>query len=306
MTLSLAEKTLLLLYGTDSQEPAHTPGDTLEASLAREAMTSQVIGAWLMELLMQGQLRLKRPALFVQCRWCYLLLVLAMLSLGLAGIFGPIAAGAAGVMSQGVVLATALGCLLVWFPGMFLLAHLISGQLIIEEPLVQDETLSLVVQWLREIGHTKTCQAYFRHLTRLGKLPKQLEKMQAHLVEQGYVLTHELSGSVLGTSLRLLRMNLNHPECRELHEHLRAFLLTGSVPENHIVALTILLSPRMLPGRRRSWSQQGLSSCFTPDEYPVLRARLKAIKAQQEQALQVQPGVTPYCALLTIRNLLPD
>jgi hypothetical protein len=304
MTLSLAEQTLLLLSGTDLQEPAPASRDALEARVARDALRSQVIGAWLMELLLNGHLQLKRPALYVQCRWCYLLLALTFLSLALAGLFGPVAYASTGALSLVSAVAAATGFLFLWYVGFFLLAHVISGRLAIEETPAQDNVLALVLERMRQAGQGKTCRTYFRHLVRFEELSAQMKKVQAHLVEQGYLIVQDLPGSMPGEALRRYQMNLNHPECQALREHLRAFLLTGTVSERPIAALTILLSPRVLVRKPHPWPSEGLYACFAPEEYLVLRAQLKAIKAQQDQALQVQLGVSPYQALLTIRNLL--
>jgi hypothetical protein len=306
MTLSLAEKTILLLYGTDIQPPGQAPNNALESRLALDdaQVRLQMIGGLLIELLLQGRLRLKRPALFAQCRWCYLLLVFTMLFLGLAALLVPVIYSSVGALSLFNAVVVSIACLLLWYVAFFILGHLISGRLLIEETPAQDASLNLVLERMRQRGQAKTCQTYWRHLARWPQAIGPLDKMKASLAEQGYTVKKDLPETASGVSQSLSVMNLNHPECQELRDQLRAFLLTGSLQNRQIAALVILLSPRMLPRKQRVWPQHGLYACFVPEEYQVIRTRLKAIKAQKDQAILSQLGVTTYQALLTICNFL--
>lgn len=306
MPLSLAEKAILLQYGAESQGSAQSSRDSSEAGTTEIAIYSRIIGALLMDALLQQHIRLKHSALFVWCRPCYLALAFGMLCLAMAILLGPAIASAAGMLSFFGAVAISIGLLLLWYGVFYITTYLITGRLFIEETPTRDEALALLLQRMRETGQAKTCYTYFRRLMRFRELREQVEKMRARLVEQGYITPKEMSDGIGGTSPLRYTMNLNLPECQELRTQFRAFLLSGDIWNGQIAALAILLSPRILGSKSLEWTRRGCFTDFTPDEYPTIRARFRAIKAQQDATIRSQFGATTYRALLTIRNLHAD
>lgn len=309
MSLSLAEKALLLLYGTEQtepQKPARRSGNIMTTSdEAEPAVYGIVTGALVMDAITRQHIRLKRSALFVRCRLCYLVLVFTMLFLALLILLGPAIAGAARILSFASVVAISIGLLLLWYVVFIVTAYLISGRLFIEETSAQDEALALVLQRMRETGQGKTCQTYFRRLAGFADLRDQVRKIHSRLIEQGYVVSREVSEGIGEMSQHQYTMNLAQPACRALQDTFRAFLLSGDVWDEHSATLAILLAPRILTIKPHEWPQRVWFTCFTPAERPVLRARLKAIKTQRDQVIWAQFGVAIHQALLTVRNLLP-
>ncbi|HEU5349425.1 MAG TPA: hypothetical protein VFU63_12515 [Ktedonobacterales bacterium] len=308
MKLSLAEKTLLLLYGTEPEpkEPEQPRGNSAAARATETFTYSRVIGALLMDALLQERIRLKRPALFVQCRKCYLALTTLLLTFGALAILGPAAAAATEILPSVIAVAVSIALLLLLGALLNLILHLFSGRLSVEESPAQDKALDLLLQRMRETGQAKTSYAYFRRLMNFEELREQMEQMRARLVQRGCLVASEVSESTGAKSPPHYTMNPNHPACQELRDQFRAFLLTsGTWNGQHTAALAILLSPRILPKEARTWPRSGWYTSFAPEEYPQLQKRLKAIKTQQDQSIQAQSGAATYRALLTIRNLLP-
>lgn len=305
-TLSLADEALLLLYGAAPQGPAQPNDSSISASEAENGAYSVVVGALLMDALLQRRLRLKRPAFFVSCRPCYLALVFGMLFVFVAVELGAAVTYAAGILAFLSAMALAVALLLLWFAAFIIIGHLITGRLSVEETTSRDEALALLLQRMRETGQGKTCNTYFRRLMHFQKLRQEVKRMRARLLEDGYVIgVKDMSGGIAGTTGLHYTMNLEQPECQELREQFRAYLLTGDTWNEHIATLAILLSPRLVKRFPRIWPQARWYTWFAPKEYPLLRARLRAIKAQRDQTIRAQLGVTTYHALLTIRNLLP-
>ena len=302
MALSLAEKALLLLHVMAPQEPGQPFGSSVEASDAERITYGIVISALQIDALLQRRLGLKRAALFVRCRPCYLVLVFALLFLAMALLLGPAIASAAGLLSMLAAVALSIGLFLLWGVVFLISAYLISGRLSIEETTSQDEALALVLRRMRETGQGKTCQSYSRRLACSHELQEQAAKMYTRLLEHGYIVAKEAAASFARMPRVRYVMNPDQPECQQLQDQFRAFLLSGASWDEHIAALAILLSPRVIAKNSRRWPQPRWYAWFAPEELPRVRARLTAIKAQRDQAIQAHLGVTTYQALLTIRN----
>jgi hypothetical protein len=306
MALSLAEKALLLLYGAPPQGPAQRSASNVLSDEAERGAYSLVIGALLADALLQGRLRLRRAALFVSCQSCYLALVFGMLFVFMAVELGAAALYAAGILDFLSAVALAVVLLLLWGIAFIIIGYLITGRLSVEETVSQDEALALLLQRMRETGQGKTCNAYFRRLARFQKLREEVKRMRACLLEDGYVIgVKDVYGGIAGTTELHYTMNLEQPECQRLLDQFRAFLLDGQVWDEESAILAILLCPRLVTRNPRIWPQPRWYTWFTPEEYPRLRVRLKAIKAQRDQTMRTHLGATTYQALLTIRNLLP-
>lgn len=306
MALSLAEKAVLLLYGTEAQSQGQSARDGVVASMTEETLAhSRVVGALLMDGLLHQRIHLKRAALFVRCRPCYLVLAFGMIFLAIAILLGPAIASAFGLFPFFAALAISIALLLLWYVVFFLMLYLTSGRLSVEDIPLQDKGLALVLQRMREAGQSHTCFAYFRRLMRFRALRQHIEEMRTRLIEQGCLDSQAVTGSIGGTAVHRHTMNLNQPKCQELRDTFRDFLLTGNCWDDHIAALAILFSPRIFANRQSTWQQEGWAAFFTPAEYPVIVAHLKAIRAQRDETIRTQLGLTMYQALLTIRNLLP-
>lgn len=310
MSLSLSEKALLLLFGTEPtepQKPVRCSGNTMTTSdEAGRTVYGIVTGALVMDAILRQHVRLKRAAIFVRCRPCYLVLVFTMLFLAIGILLDPAIAYAAGILSLASAVAISIVLLLLWFVVFVVTAYLISGRLSIEETPAQDEALALVLQQMRETGQGKTCQTYFLRLARFVELRDQVRKIHSRLMEQGYIVTREVPEGIGEMSQHRYTMNLAQPECRALQDTFRAFLLSNDVWDEHSAALAILLAPRILNRKPHEWPQRVWFTCFfSPAEDLVLRARLKTVKAQRDQIIRAQFGVATYQALLTVRNLLP-
>jgi hypothetical protein len=78
MSLSLSEKALLLLFGTEPtepQKPVRCSGNTMTTSdEAGRTVYGIVTGALVMDAILRQHVRLKRAAIFVRCRPCSFLL----------------------------------------------------------------------------------------------------------------------------------------------------------------------------------------------------------------------------------------
>ena len=322
MALSLAEKALLLQYGIDNQQAPRQPDKSSgEAAVTEMVAYHRVIGALLMGALLQRYISLKRSALFVRSRPTYLVLVFGMLLLYVPIFLGPATAysvtsvyGASALPYFGAValslgffgaVALSLGLMILWGIAVFIIEYLISGRLSVDETLPTDDALLVaLLRRMREIGQAKTCHTYSRRLRRSRELREQVATTQKQLIDQGYLVTVVRHSDIWGGALLVYRMNLDMPECQELRDQFRAFLLTEHAWNEQIAALAILFSPRLFVRRMSSlgdWQQEGWATLFAPTEYPVIKARLKAIKAQRDQTMRAQWGATTYQGLLTIR-----
>lgn len=322
MALSLAEKALLLQSGIENQGMLPQPSKSSGEVAATEMVAyHRVIAALLMDALLRRYISLKRPALFVQSRPTYLVLVFGMLLLFLPIFLGPATAysvtsvyGASALPFFGAValslgffgtVTLGIGLFLLWGIALLVIAYLISGRFAVEETSPShDDVLALLLQRMREIGLTKTCFAYSRRLMRSRGFREQIASMQKRLIDQGYLVAAVRRNTMWGGSLLVFQMNLDMPECRELHDQFRTFLLNDHAWNEQIAALAILFSPRIFARRMNAlgdWRQEGWGTLFAPAEYPVIEVRFKTIKAQRDQTMRTQWGMTIYQGLLTIR-----
>ncbi len=323
MALGLAEKALLLQYGIDNQQASRQPDKSSGEAAATEMVAyHRVIGALLMDALLKRYIGLKRPALFVLSRPAYLVLVIGMLLLYVPIFLGPATAysvtsvyGASALPFFGAVAislgffgtaALTFGLIILWFIIMYLIVYLITGRLSVDETLPTDDALLVaLLRRMREIGQAKTCLTYSRRLRRSRELREQIATTQKRLIDQGYLVTAVRHGDIWGGALLVYRMNLDMPECQELRDQFRAFLLTDHAWNEQIAALAILFSPRIFARRMSSlgdWQQEGWATLFASAEYPVIKVRLKAIKAQRDQTMRALWDTTAYQGLLTIRD----
>ncbi len=322
MALSLVEKALLLQSGIENQDAPRPPDKSSGEVAATEMATyHRVIAALLMDALLRRYIGLKRPALFVRSRPAYFVLVFGTLLLYLLIFLGPaIAYSVASVydasafpffgvvaLSLGVwgTVALSLGLMILWGIAVAIIAYLISGRLAVEETSPRhDDVLAPLLQRMREIGLTRTCFTYSRRLPHSTELREQVAAIQKRLIEQSYLVPVVRHSDIWGGSLLVFQMNLDMPECRELRDQFRAFLLNDHAWNEQIAALAILFSPRLFVRWMSSlgdWQQEGWATLFAPAEYPVVENRLRAIKAQRDQTMRVQWGTTTYQGLLTIR-----
>ncbi|HEU5348296.1 MAG TPA: hypothetical protein VFU63_06755 [Ktedonobacterales bacterium] len=303
MALSLTEKGILLLHGVKPEVRSQSTSSGL--ATANEVSSSTGINAaLLMDALLHGVILVKRAPLFVRCRACYFALGFGSVFWGLALILGPAVANGFGVLSfsAGVVMAF-LGMTVYFVTLAILMVTLFEGRLATTEAPPYDEISAMALQKMREIGQGKTIRAYARRLFSASALKEQVIMMQKRLIEQGYLTLEVSSSGVWGDSRLVYHMNLDQPECQELRSRFRAFLLTGYAWDEEMAALAILVCPRLFSRWTHlgDWRQENWVASFAPAEYPVIEARLKAIRGLRDQTIRTQWGMSIYQGLLTIR-----